>query len=111
MNIGKSLDRIIELFRIFRTEVEDKNKAGLFDINHLSEDVLVPILRDIFDCQFLRNLNKETKNFPGIDLADANARIAFQVTSDNSLDKVVDSLTKVSRTKAIFSTTPFIFIF
>lgn len=95
MNIGKSLDRIIELFRMFRTEVEDKNKAGLFDINHLSEDVLVPIFRDIFDCQFLRNLNKETKNFPGIDLADGNARIAFQVTSDNSLDKVADALTKV----------------
>ncbi len=95
MNIGKSLDRIIELFRIFRNEVEDNNKAGFFDINHLSEDVLVPVLRDVFNCQFLRNLNKETKNYPGIDLADAHARIAFQVTSDNSLDKVVDALTKV----------------
>jgi len=95
MNIHKSLDRIIELLRIFREEVEDHNEADRYDINRLSEDVLVPIFRDVFNCQFLRNLNRETKNFPGIDLADAHERIAFQITSDNSLEKVKETLRKV----------------
>lgn len=95
MNLEKSLERIIELFAIFKHEIEDKNKIGLFDVNRLSEDVLVPILRDIFDCPYLRNLNREAKNYPGIDLADASTRTAFQVTSENGLEKVADTLTKV----------------
>ncbi len=95
MNLEKSIERIIELFAIFKHEIEDKNKAGLFDVNRLSEDVLVPILRDIFDCPYLRNLNREAKNYPGIDLADASTRTAFQVTSESGLEKVADTLTKV----------------
>jgi hypothetical protein len=95
LNLQKSIDRIIELFLIFKLQIEDKNKAGFFDPNRLSEDVLVPIFRDIFDCPYLRNLNSEVRNYPGIDLADASKRTAFQITSDNSLDKIIDTLDKV----------------
>lgn len=95
MNLQKSIERIIELFLIFKHHIEDKNKMGFFDPNRLSEDVLVPILRDIFDCPYLINLNNEVKNYPGLDLGDASRRTAFQVTSDNSLDKVIDTLNKV----------------
>lgn len=95
MNLQKSIERITELFLIFKLQIEDKNKAGLFDSNRFSEDILVPIFRDIFDCPYLRNLNNEVRNYPGIDLADASKKIAFQVTSDNSLEKVIDTLDKV----------------
>lgn len=95
MILEKSIDRIIELFAIFKLQIEDKNKAGLFDSNRFSEDVLVPVLRDIFDCPYLRNLNSEIRNYPGIDLADASKRTAFQITSENSVDKVIDTLDKV----------------
>jgi len=95
MHLERSIDRIIELFAIFKLQIEEKNKVGLFDSNRFSEDVLVPILRDIFDCPYLRNLNNEVRNYPGIDLADASTRTAFQITSDNSLGKVLDTLEKV----------------
>jgi uncharacterized protein YlaI len=95
MRLQKSLDRILELFLIFRTEVQAHNQTGQFNINRLAEDVLIPIFRDAFGCQYLRNLNKERQNYAGIDLADDQAWIAFQVTSDPKIDKVKDTLSKV----------------
>lgn len=97
MNLEKSLTRIIELFLIFQREVEARNRIDLFDINRLAEDVLVPVFKDIFDCQFLRNLNRQQRNFPGLDLADDNARIAFQVSSTSGIEKVKNTLEKVVR--------------
>lgn len=38
---------------------------------------------------------KKRQNFPGIDLADDDAKVAIQVTSDKSLEKVKDSLKKI----------------
>ena len=95
MNLQKSIERIIELFLIFRQEVKSHNEAGLFDINRLSEDVLVPVFKDAFDCQYLRNLNREQKNYPGLDLADDQSRIAFQITSDAGIEKIKDTLRKI----------------
>lgn len=94
MNLQKSIERIIELFLIFRREVESHNQAGLYDKNHLAEDVLIPILKDTFSCQFLRNLNREQKNYPGIDLGDDQAMVAFQITSDPGIEKIKDALSK-----------------
>ena len=99
MRLQRSLDRILELFLIFRTEVQAHNQTGQYDINRLAEDVLVPVFRDAFGCQFLRNLNREQQNFAGIDLADDQARVAFQVTSDPKIDKVKDALNKVVANK------------
>lgn len=95
MNLQKSLDRLIELFGMFRFEVEAHNHTGRFDINSLSEDVLVPVFRDVFACQYLRNLNREQRNYPGLDLGDDQARIAFQITSDPDIEKVKETLEKV----------------
>jgi SMEK domain len=95
MNLQKSIYRIIELFGIFSFEVERHNKMGLFDINRLAEDVLIPIFRDAYDCQFLRNLNKERKNYPGLDLGDDEAGVGFQISSDPKIDKVKETLSKV----------------
>ncbi len=95
MNLEKSLNRIIELLSIFRYELEHKNAAGLFDFNSLAEDVLLPIFKDAFGHYFLRNLNKERRNFAGIDLGDPQDRVAFQITSDPSLSKVRETLLKV----------------
>ncbi|MDH2345143.1 SMEK domain-containing protein [Bradyrhizobium sp. SSUT77] len=36
----------------------------------------------------LTNLNRKQKNFPGIDLGDDHDRVAFQVTSSTTLEKV-----------------------
>lgn len=96
MERERSINRIIELFNIFTLTVQSHNKVGLFDKNTFSEDVLLPVLREIYGFSYLRNLNREKQNFPGIDLADDHARTALQVTSDPTIDKVKDTLSKIS---------------
>ena len=69
---------------------------GHLDINKISEDVVCGLFRELYGFTDLRNLNnEEALNFPGIDLADDNARVAIQVTSDKSLDKVKETLRKI----------------
>ncbi|MEQ8694472.1 MAG: SMEK domain-containing protein [Gammaproteobacteria bacterium] len=92
----------IELINQFREEsakltheVESSVAMGHFDINKICEDVVCGLFRELYGFENLRNLNNDEKqNFPGIDLADDDARIAIQVTSDKSLDKVKDTLKK-----------------
>ncbi|WP_429817261.1 SMEK domain-containing protein [Ensifer sp. B1-9] len=75
-------------------EIRALNAAGRFDINSVTEDFLVPILKEIFDCPELRNQNEIQQNFPSVDLGCRKSRISFQVTTDASSDKVVKTLTK-----------------
>ena len=93
----------IELINRFREnlyrlvyEVKASVAMNQFDINKICEDVICGLMRELYGFEALRNLNNEVKeNHPGIDLADDEARVAIQVTSDRSLDKVKDTLRKV----------------
>ena len=86
----------IELLSEFNTaisnlsvQVEASTAGGLFDINKVSENLVLGLLRELYGWKGLQNLNSAEKmNFPGIDLADEQARVAIQVTSTSSLDKV-----------------------
>jgi len=82
-----------ELARI-SLEVEIASSMQHFDIHKVCEDLFCSLFRHIFGYKDLRNLNKDHANYPAIDLADDRRRVAFQITSDGSLDKVKDSLTK-----------------
>ena len=53
---------------------------------------LVELLRETCGLQDLRNLNAEKANFPGLDLADDTAGVAFQVTSERDLPKMLKTL-------------------
>lgn len=68
---------------------------GHLDINKICEDVFCGIFKELYGLENLRNLNADDQNFPGIDLADDEARVAIQVTSDKSLDKIKDGLGKI----------------
>ncbi len=93
------IEKIIDLLLQFSTEVKDKGKLKLADINIISEDVLVPILSIVYDTE-LKNLNEEKANYPGIDLATdkhftfagAKKKIAFQITSTNNITKIKKTL-------------------
>jgi len=66
------------------------------DINKICEDVVCGLFREIYGFEALRNLNSEEReNYPGVDLADDEARVAIQVTSDKSLGKVKETLGKI----------------
>lgn len=93
------LSEIINLLAQSSAEVKDKGKLKLFDVNIIAEDVLAPILSLVFGVE-LFNLNDESSNYPGIDLAtnsyqtygSIQERIAFQITSDNSVTKIKSTL-------------------
>ena len=83
-----------ELARVSR-EVEVSSSMGHFDINKICEDLFCGLFKELYDYKGLRNLNEDEKlNYPGIDLADDGERIAIQVTSDRTIDKVKDSIEK-----------------
>lgn len=95
MRLLNTQNRINQLLTVFVTQVKGAAAFGRTDINHVSENVLVPLLAEVYDIPNLRNLNfTEESNYPGIDLADDVARIAFQVTASPGSEKVKETLRK-----------------
>lgn len=92
----KQLDVITQLSRELAelvTEVEAHAAMQLYDINVVSEQLVLGLFRALMDLPNLRNLNEgEKKNFPGIDLADDVMKVAIQVTATASLEKTKDTL-------------------
>ena len=81
----------------FVLEVQGFNAIGNYHINIHAESFLIPVLNEVFGLQ-LENLNAtQRKNFPAIDLADFKNRVAFQITSTNSLEKIKTTLETFSR--------------
>lgn len=78
----------------FAYEVRASNAQGLFDINTIAEDLLVPIFATILDCPELQNQNRIQMNFPAVDLGCSVSRISIQVTSDASSSKIKETLEK-----------------
>jgi hypothetical protein len=91
MNRKKVIDEIIELMSRFRTEVETCASMNLYDINIHEENVIIPILNKIYGLNLV-NANYEEKNASAIDLIDKENRIAIQVTSTSSIDKIKHTL-------------------
>ena len=75
-------------------EIRALNAAARFDINSVTEDFLIPLLKELFDCPEIQNQNEIQQNFPSVDLGCRKSKISFQVTTDASSDKVVKTLTK-----------------
>src|SRR5436305_1084143 len=69
-------------------QVELATAQGRTDINLALEDAFIPILKSVYNLPQLVNLNRKQKNYPGIDLGDDHDRVAFQITSTTTLDKV-----------------------
>ena len=69
-------------------QVELATAQGRTDINLALEDAFIPILKATYNLPNLINLNRKRKNYPGIDLGDDHDRVAFQITSTTTLDKV-----------------------
>lgn len=81
----------------FVHEVEGFNAIGNYHINFHAENFLVPLLNEVLGLE-LENLNAtKKKNFPAIDLADFKNKVAFQITSTSSFDKIKSTLETFSR--------------
>ena len=69
-NIAKFAGRMVH-------EIRALNAIGRFDINSVTEDFLIPILKLVFDCPDLQNMNRVQANFPAVDLGCTTTRVSF----------------------------------
>ena len=67
----------------------------LYDLNRYLEDFFKDILNIVYGYKLV-NLNEERSNNPGLDLGDEAVKVAFQVTSTKSSDKVNTTLEKAA---------------
>lgn len=89
LNISESLSR-------FSGEVDILIANGEYDISIHAENVLIPLLNEIFGYTLV-NANTIKKNFPAVDLVDKANRVAFQVTASVLKAKFRETLTKFIR--------------
>jgi hypothetical protein len=95
------LKTVVDGLSILRTSCESRGKLGLTDLHHLAESFFCPFLNEAYRL----NLKVLESGHPAIDLADAKARVAFQISSDNSKAKMQNTLDTYSA-KKLFSTYP-----
>lgn len=86
------INKITSYASRFVLEVEGFNTNNLYDINIHAENFLIPVLNEVFSLR-LENLNYiQKKNYPGIDLADFNKKVAFQITATSNFEKINNTL-------------------
>jgi hypothetical protein len=84
----------------FVAQIEGATAMSRTDINKVAETILVPLFAEVYGYKDLKNLNyTEDSNYPGIDLGDETARVAFQVTSTSDTKKVKHTLSKFVENK------------
>lgn len=94
MTVPEALEKISKALAVLTHQTRAENLAGLFSKNRLTEDLLLPVFRLALKAPHLRNVNQEAVNHPSIDLADAQSRLAIQVTTERKAAKVTETLTK-----------------
>lgn len=99
MNSLELLTRINTLLGRFAYEVRVSNAIGMFDINTIAEDFLIPILSVVLDCPELKNQNRVKMNFPAVDLGCDKSRTSIQITSNPSSPKICKTLKKFQEHK------------
>ena len=99
MNLEKFQFEIRQLMIRFVTEIKAAGAMNQTYINRASENVLVPLLSEIFGHTELKNLNVESSNFPAIDLGDEKTGTAYQITSTANSKKIKDTLEKFVKHK------------
>ncbi|MEQ9238893.1 MAG: SMEK domain-containing protein [Coleofasciculus sp. E2-BRE-01] len=79
----------------FVTQVKGATAMTRTDINKVAETLLIPLFSEVYGYTDLQNLNDtEGSNYPGIDLGDERARVAFQITSTSNSEKIKKTLRK-----------------
>lgn len=81
----------------FVLEVEGYTAIGTYHINIHAETFIIPVLNKLYNLS-LKNLNtSEKKNYPAIDLADFDNKIAFQISSTSTQSKIQETLRTYKR--------------
>jgi len=94
MKQQKLLLNISELLSRFKVQVGILNANSMLDINVVAEGFFIPILNEVYDCDF-KNANLFEKNYPAVDLVDKINKIAIQITSTSTVTKVRETIEKI----------------
>lgn len=94
MNRKDLLGKINTYLARFTQEVKQLNAASQYDINIHAENVLIPLLKEVYGYSGLQNANVQLKNAPAIDLIDYDSGVSIQVTATADADKVSHTLRK-----------------
>lgn len=96
MNQQKKLIRISELLARFKFQTIILNSNAQLDINIVAEDILIPILNIAYKCNLTNaKYSENDTKFPALDLLDKTNRIAFQITSTNTIRKARETIEKI----------------
>lgn len=92
---GYLIGQIVDDLASIAAQAKQRGRLHLFDIHTHIEDFAREVLNRALGLG-LSNLNAEHSNNPGLDLGDASAGWAFQVTADKSGSKVKETLEKIN---------------
>ena len=92
---GYFIGQIIDELTAVSHQVKSRAGLQLFDLNRYLEDFFKDILNIVYGYK-LKNLNEDRSNNPGLDLGDEGAKVAFQVTSTKTSDKINETLKKAA---------------
>lgn len=85
------LDKIISNLAWLKSHVEIAKNLNLLDINIHSEMFFCDLFNLVYSYHLI-NMNSIQKNYNTIDLGDTRASIAIQITSDNSREKIENTI-------------------
>jgi hypothetical protein len=93
MNNQEMLEEISRGLALLALQTAAENLAGLYSKNRLSEDLILPVFRLVFEAPDLRNANADQNNSAHVDLVSDQRKIAVQVTTERTAAKVTSTLT------------------
>lgn len=79
--------KISQYLSVIKNNIEYENINGYYNIDRKMEDIVAKLLELVYGYK-LKNTNDIYPNYPAIDLADDERKIAVQVTADNSIEKI-----------------------
>lgn len=85
------LDRITRQLSVLATQITMMGRSNRLSLNADAETIFCGLINRLEGWN-LRNLNEVAQNYPGIDLADPEGRIAVQITASASQKKVDHTL-------------------
>ena len=93
---GYFIGQIIDELTAVSHQVQSRAGLQLYDLNRYLEDFFKDILNIVYGYK-LKNLNEDRSNNPGLDLGDEVAKVAFQVTSTKTSEKINKTLEKAAK--------------
>lgn len=90
MKQSEALEKISEALGVLTHQTRAENLAGFLSKNKLVENLLLPVFQIVLNAPKLLNFNQT--NFPYIDMADDRSRLAIQVTTETTAEKVTETL-------------------